>query len=344
VINTIDDSTLDLVARIEAAASVQELAAVAARIDNLVAQWYHDGTPIARIADAVSGLNTHLFSRLWSLLAPVELVDNSCLIVMGSEGRREQILKTDQDNALLLRDGVEAAGAGEVAGRFSRALSELGYPPCPGDIMLSNPLWRQPLAAFRDTLRDWLYDADLEGLLRLAIFLDAAPVAGDAELLRDARAYLDHIFADNDALLARFAAPADQFDEDGSWWSRFTTRRDDRVLDLKKLGTFPIVHGVRALALQHRVPAVGTAQRLDALVEREALDATLARELITALHALMTLKLDHQLRQREQGRLADNLLRPAALESAQREQLKNALTTVRRFRAFLRQHFKLEAL
>ena len=210
--------------------------------------------------------------------------------------------------------------------------------------MLSNPLWRQPLAAFRDALRDWLYGADPEGPLRLAIFLDAAPVAGDAGLLREARAYLDRIFANNDALLARFAAPADQFDEDGSWWSRFTTRRDERALDLKKLGTFPIVHGVRTLALQHRVPALGTAQRLDALVERGALDAALARELVAALHTLMALKLDHQLRQREQGRPADNLLRPAALPSAQREQLKNALTAVRRFRAFLRRHFKLDAL
>ena len=342
--NTTDDSTHDLVARIERGASVPELAAAAARIDDLVALWYRNGTPINRIAGEVSRLNTHLFSRLWELLAPVELVDNSCLIVMGSEGRREQILKTDQDNALLLRDGVDPAGAGEVAGRFSQALSELGYPPCPGDIMLSNPVWRQPLAAFRDTLRDWLYSADPEGPSRLAIFLDAAPVAGDAELLREARAYLDRIFADNDALLARFAAPADQFDEDGSWWSRFTTRRDERALDLKKLGTFPIVHGVRTLALQHRVAAVGTAQRLDALVERGLLDKALARELVTALHTLMALKLDHQLRQRQQGRPADNLLRPAALESVQREQLKNALTTARGFRAFLRRHFKLDAL
>lgn len=342
--NTADDSLLDFVARIERAASVAELAAAAARIDGLVAQWYRGGAPIDRIAGEVSDLNTHLFSRLWALLAPVQLVDNSCLIVMGSEGRREQILKTDQDNALLLRDGVDPASTAEVASRFSEALRALGYPPCPGDIMLSNPLWRQPLAAFRETLRDWLYGADPEGLLRLAIFLDAAPVVGDAELLRAARAYLDRIFVDNDALLARFAAPADQFDEDGSWWTRLTTCRDDRTFDLKKLGTFPIVHGVRALALQHHVPALGTAQRLDTLVGRGLLDATLARELVAALHTLMALKLDHQLRQRQQGRPADNLLRPATLEFMQREQLKNALTTARRFRTFLRRHFRLDAL
>ena len=57
-------------------------------------------------------LNAQVFARLWCFVAPAELVANSCLLVMGSEGRGEQILKTDQDNALLLRDGFECAGAG----------------------------------------------------------------------------------------------------------------------------------------------------------------------------------------------------------------------------------------
>jgi CBS domain-containing protein len=340
--NSAVDPARDLGAQIGQADSVPELKAAAAGIDTLVAQLLLDGAPIDCIAGEVSRLNTRLFSRLWSLLAPAGLIDNSCLIVMGSEGRGEQVLKTDQDNGLLLRDGVNHVGTGEVADRFSQALGELGYPPCPGGIMLSNPLWRQPLAAFRESLRDWIYGAEPEGLLRLAIFLDAAPVAGDAELLREARAYLGRIIADDNALLARFAAPADQFDEGDNWWARLTTRRERRSFDLKKLGTFPIVHGVRALSLQHRVQALGTVQRLDALVERGALDAAMARELTDALHSLMMLKLDHQLRQRKQGLQADNLLRPSEMASEQRGQVENALAAVRRFRAFLRHHFRLE--
>jgi CBS domain-containing protein len=96
--------------------------------------------------------------------------------------------------------------------------------------------------------------------------------------------------------------------------------------------------------LQHRVQALGTVQRLDALVERGALDAAMARELTDALHSLMTLKLDHQLRQRKQGLQADNLLRPSEMASEQRGQLENALAAVRRFRAFLRHHFRLESV
>ena len=115
-----------------------------------------------------------LLARLWELLAPPELRANSCLIVMGSEGRGEQIIKTDQDNALLLRDGF---AFGRARGRdrgFTAALIEFGYPPCPGGIMLSRPLWRQPLGGFRETLRDWIHGGDPEGPMNLAIFLDAA--------------------------------------------------------------------------------------------------------------------------------------------------------------------------
>ena len=336
----------DLLAlQIGQADSVAALQAAAARIDALVAQLHASRVAIDRIADLVSELNTGLFSRLWSLLAPPQLIDHSCLIVMGSEGRREQILKTDQDNALLLRDGFELAGLDGVAARFTAALDELGYPRCPGQIMLSNPLWRQPLANFREAMRDWIYGAEPEGPMRLAIFFDAAPVAGDAALLAEARRYLDTILNDNDAFLARFASAADQFSEPASWWSRLTgSREDEPRLDLKKLGTFPIVHGVRALALQYRVRAVGTVQRLRMLVEQQRIDETMARDLIGALHFLMALKLTHQLRQRERGERASNLVRASELDTREREPFEDALAIIRRFRAFLRRHFRLDAL
>jgi CBS domain-containing protein len=170
------------------------------------------GIRIERITRLVSELNRASFARLWALLAPPKLVANSCLLVMGSEGRGEQILKTDQDNALLLRDGFDARAWPSLAARFNAALAEFGYPPCPGDIMLTNPLWRQPLAAFRETLRDWIYGSPTpNGPMHLAIFFDAAAVAGDASAAAGgARPPRPHA-AGNDQYLARFAAAADQF-------------------------------------------------------------------------------------------------------------------------------------
>ena len=179
-----------------------------------------DGVRIEVIAGLVGGLNRRIFQRLWTLLAPEELRANSCLVVMGSEGRGEQIVKTDQDNALILRDGFAFDGLEAVTNAFTAALIEFGYPPCPGGIMLSRPLWCQPLEGFRAALRDWTHGSDPDGPMNLAIFLDAAAVAGDARLLDEAQAYLRRLLAGSDAFYARFAAAIEQFGGEGGWWRR----------------------------------------------------------------------------------------------------------------------------
>ena len=267
---------------------------------------------------------------------------------MGSEGRGEQILKTDQDNALLLRDGFSHPGLDELAQRFSAALAQLGYPPCPGQIMITNPLWRQPLAAFCQTMRGWVYGPSVEGPMHLAIFLDAACVAGDARLLQQARAALQPMLPGQDIYLARFAAAADQFHEPGNWFTRLTNtithKLDELPLDLKKLGVFPIVHGVRALALQHGVCELGTAARVAQLQRLGVLSTAQAQDLVPALHQLMQIRLTHQLRQRAHGESASNLVQPSALDPQEREPLQRALAVVKNFRLFLRLHFNLDAL
>ena len=330
--------------QIEDATTVAELGLAAERIDEMVKLMHGSGIRIERVTRLVSELNTRLFARLWAVLAPAEVVANSCLLVMGSEGRGEQILKTDQDNALLLRDGFEYPGLEALAADFNAALARLGYPRCPGDIMLTNPAWRQPLAEFRVTMRDWIYGAQPDGPMHLAIFFDAAAVAGDASLLQEARAHLDRILSGQDQYQARFAAAADQFQEPGNWFKRLTTNRNEQPLDLKKLGTFPIVHGVRALALQYGVREQGTAARLMRLVALDRLEPVLARDLIDALHLLMGIRLTHQLRQRAQGQAASNEVRPSELSTLEREPLHDALAIVKRFRSYLRVHFKFDAL
>ena len=334
--------------QIDEAAGIDELAAAAARVDELVRLLHGSGIHIERITRLVSELNQRLLARTWALLAPPELQANSALLVMGSEGRGEQILKTDQDNALLLRDGFACEGLAGVTAAFSGALARFGYPPCPGGIMLTNPLWCQPLAGFRETLRGWVYGHDADAPMHLAIFMDAQCVAGDATLLAQARAHLDAILAGHDAFHARFAAAADQFTEPGNWLTRLTQRvghtRDEQPLDLKKLGTFPIVHGVRALALQLGVHEAGTDARIATLAAGGHLDPVLARDLVDALHLLMGIRLTHQLRQRDAGVAAGNELRPSELSTLEREPLHDALGIVRRFRAWLRQRYRLDAL
>ena len=337
--------------QIQQADSVAALKPAALQMDGLVALLHSGGIRIEIICSLVRELNHQLFARLWAMFAPAELVAHSCLIVMGSEGRGEQVLKTDQDNALLLRDGfassaAERAAIQRVTERFTAALIDFGYPRCPGNIMLSNPLWCQPLAEFKQSLRGWLFGAEPDGPMNLAIFLDAAAVAGDAALLQQARLFVDEFLVDNDAFFAHFASAADQFNEPSGWWPRWADlrERDEQPFDLKKLGTFPVVHGVRTLALQHHVHELGTGARLQVLADRQLLPAPLARDLAEALHFLMAARLDHQLRQRNAGQPVDNLVRLSALGTLERDLLKDTLAIIKRFRQHLRLIYRLDAL
>jgi CBS domain-containing protein len=328
------------------AGDVADLRAPARQVDELVARLHDAGTAVERIAALTCELNRALMRRLWALVAPAELAAASCLVVMGSEGRGEQILKTDQDNALLLRDGFTSETLEPACAEFSAGLSEAGFPPCPGGIMVTNPLWRQPLAEFKACLRDWMLGADPHGPMNLAIFLDGAAVAGDAALLAEARRFALDTLALNDAFLARFAAAADQFTASPGWWTRLTgTRRTDAAsIDLKKVGTFPIVHGVRALALQHRIAQLSTAQRIAELARCNVLDPQLAQELTQTLHFLMALRLGHQLGQRRRGVAVDNLIAAFELGALPPGAWPGCLATVKRFRQFVRRHFRLDTL
>jgi CBS domain-containing protein len=182
--------------------------------------------------------------------------------------------------------------------------------------------------------------------MNLAIFLDAAAVAGDAALLAQAREHVDRLQSGSDAFLARFAGVVQSFGQAGSWWSRLPglRGRDAAEVDMKKLGIFPIVHGVRTLALQYRIPALGTAARLQALAAARRIDEPLARDLTDALHFLIGLKLANNLRQMDDGRVPDNRIRLSELGTLDRQRLKDSLAIVRRFKQWLGRHYRLDAL
>ena len=332
--------------QIERAPDLDALAQAAAQITQLIVALHHGGTRIALMAQLVQQLNARLFERAWGMVAPAELVAHSCLFVMGSEGRGEQLLKTDQDNGLLLADGyAPPADLQAICQRFSEVLERFGYPECPGRIMLSNPQWRGTVSEFTRRVRQWLMLPEADSLMNLAIFLDAHTVAGDSGLLAQVQHGLMEVATDSDALVARFAIAVEQFDGAASWWNRLLTRSDDvRHISLKKAGIFPIVHGVRSLALARRVTATGTAERIAALQADSTLDAGLGEELVQSLHFLMGLRLQAGLAEMDQGHPVTGRVDPQRLGSLERSLLKDALAVVKRFKAFLRLRLRLDAL
>ncbi|MCY7314572.1 MAG: DUF294 nucleotidyltransferase-like domain-containing protein, partial [Rubrivivax sp.] len=332
--------------QIAQATDLQALQAAAARITRFVSVLYRGGTKVGQIGRLVQALNAKLFERTWQLVAPADLLVDSCLFVMGSEGRGEQLLKTDQDNGLILRDGTLVADAqvAEACERFTQALRSFGYPDCPGGIMISNPAWHHSAREFSATVRRWLLRPEPQGLMALSIFIDAHAVAGEAALLAGVRAEVDQLVAADDALLGRFAAAIDSFpDASAGWWNRLLLIAEKDTLDLKKAGIFPIVHGVRSLALRDHIPATSTIARLDALVAAGRLPAEMATDLADSLHFLMALKLKAGLAEVDTDRPVTGGVPTAKLSSLERDLLKDSFAVVKRFKTLVRHQFHLEA-
>ena len=330
------------------AQDVPALKVAAGQINRLIALLYRSGTNVNMIARLVQEINAKLFERAWQLIAPPDLLDNSCLFVMGSEGRGEQLLKTDQDNGLVLRDGYEpSVDVAAVCQQFSAALADFGYPPCPGNIMVSNPQWCRSVTDFSQTVRLWCMTASTEDLMLLAIFLDAHAICGDRNLLEQVRAAVFEMTADNDAMLARFASAVNAFGSSSVWWSRLPFLGDHQAkeaLNIKKAGTFPLVHGIRSLALAHGINATSTVERVKALVAAGKLPEKLADDLIDSLHFFMGLKLKIGLQQLETGHVASDEIQLDKLSSLDRDLLKDTLGVVKQFKALLNQRFHLEAV
>ncbi len=333
--------------QILAAQDVETLKASAAQITRLISLLHRNGTKVNMIARLVQELNLRLFERAWQLIAPKDLVANSCLFVMGSEGRGEQLLKTDQDNGLVLRDGyvcsVDVAG---VCQEFSQALADFGYPVCPGNIMVSNPHWRQCVSDFSQMVSMWSVTASPDSLMELAIFLDAHAVCGDSSLLEQVRVSVFALTADNDAMLARFAAAINFFGSSNGWWNRLLSRgeKDGDQLDLKKVGTFPLVHGIRSLALANHLKVVSTTERIEALLATGKLPEKLAADLVDSLHFFMGLKLKVGLQDLDLQQQISGGIRMEKLSSLDRDLLNDTLDVVKQFKVLLNQRFRLETL
>jgi len=331
--------------QVDTANDMEALAQAASQITRMVTALYRSGTRVSLIARLVQDLNARLFERAWQLIAPPDLVANSCLFVMGSEGRGEQLLKTDQDNGLILRDGYTPPENLEaICQQFSQALGRFGYPECPGHIMVSNPMWRKSAYDFGQMVQKWLLMPDADSLMNLAIFLDAHPVCGDAHLLEHAQQVLTRLATDNDAMLARFAASIDAFGNSQGWWNRLLGLDDQKGLHLKKEGIFPLVHGVRSLALAEHLQDTSTTARIEALVAKAVITPALGADLTQSLHFLMGLKLKAGLAELETQREVSGSVDVSKLSTLERDLLKDALGVVKHFKVLMRSRFKLDAL
>lgn len=330
--------------QINRAKSIEELKKASDDLIYLIKSLQQKGVKVRHISKLVSDLNIKTYKKLFELMATNELLSNSSLMVLGSEGRREQTLRTDQDNALILRDGITIDNIEQITNQFSQALISFGYPPCEGNVMVSNPYWAKSLSEYKKEIANYIHTPNGNNILNLAIIFDASYVSGDEELFRELKESIFEAISDDVGFYAHFAKAILSFPTPLSLFSGFITNKHEHKdeLDIKKGAIFPIVHGIRSLALEKRVKHTNTIERIKELTNYKIFTKEYATELIEAYNFLLTLRLQRQLDKIQKNQTPDNFINPSLLSKFERDLLRDTLKLVDSFKKLISHHFRLQ--
>ncbi len=315
--------------------SVEELALASNRQRQLVESLVRNGIHTRFIMELISAVNEQIIEKAFELVIPPAVHDHCCLLVLGSEGRREQVLKTDQDNALIIKDDVEWSEREQVMQSFTHTLQLLGYPLCPGKVMVNNPKWVNTQTEWINTLDNWIAKAQSQQIMDLAIFSDAQAVAGNRSLLTPVAEHLRESMKGRMLILSDFTRPALQFSVPLTLFGNVKNDKDG--LDIKRGGIFPIVHGIRTLSLEYAIKENNTFARIEALRNQRILEPETADNLNEALKLFFKLRLNQQLNQQD----VLNNIDIKRLDRTERDLLRHSLHVVKKFKQFLGFHYQV---
>ncbi|MCB1348975.1 MAG: DUF294 nucleotidyltransferase-like domain-containing protein [Paracoccaceae bacterium] len=331
-------SSAELVAEISAAGTAEEIAAVTARIPQLLVQLVAGGNRHEIVTRLITDIADTATRRLLALAeqalgpAPVPYLWLAC----GSQGRQEQTGVSDQDNCLFLDDQVtEADRTGYFAAlaKFvSDGLDTCGYVYCPGEMMATNPRWCQPVSVWKGYFDGWIRKPDPEAQMLASVMFDLRPIGGDQSLFADLQQQTLETASKNSIFVAHMVANSlKHMPPLGLLRGLATIRSGEHknALDMKHNGVVPVVDLGRVYALQGRLGAVNTRARLEAAEQAGVLSSAGAADLIDAYDLIAETRLQHQAELVKQGSAPDNFLAPADLSEFERSHLRDAFVVVK---------------
>ena len=329
------------------AETLEELKEASLSFIKIIKSLNAKGVKIEFISKLINQLNKKLLDKLYRLMAPEELLDKSCLIVMGSEGRAEQILRTDQDNALIISDDctISDEKLKEFTHNFTETLVDFGFPRCDGNIMVSNPYWCRKQSDFKDLIYKWVNEPSGDHFMNIAIFYDALCVSGDIIMIKELKTYLFKISSNSQSFYSNFAKIINSFDVPLGFFDGFVFNSKDEKhkdeIDIKRGGIFILVQGIRALSLQNKIYNTNTIKRINALADLGLFEKETAKELIMAFNFLTSLKLKSNLEKLDLNEKIDNYINPNKFSTMEKDLLKDSFKVVNKLKKHLEFHFKL---
>ncbi len=351
---------------IEQAETIADLKLCASEVLALARRLMAQGVAATSLARLVSHLNDSMTRRVIAIVEQQMAGELGSLpawswLALGSEGREEQTVATDQDNAIIFEgDGPTYRERFKtLAAAVNKGLAEIGFPLCKGGVMAMNDKWCRSVDEWQELLGDWFRSPQPEALLDANIFFDFRGLYGEIRLAEELRAWLSGQIEEH-RLFLRSLAQDSMRDQVGKLSrnsvaisiARALRKRGylmewlaPSTLEMKRSGTAPVVYFARVLALAKGVSATSTDERLRVLVEKQAMSESESQQMRDAFNVLQRYRLKAQLAyatraaQQDQGELSPNILNLDELSSHEIERLSEALSTLSGLRARLEMDF-----
>ncbi len=262
-----------------------------------------------------------------------------CWVALGSQGRLEQGLQSDQDNALILDDSVQPEHLSyfaDLARHVVGGLEACGYPLCPGDMMASNPQWRQPLQTWGHYFGGWMNEPEPDALLYAQTFFDMRPVHGDNSLFTRLQNSVVSRAPESTRFLTHLAKQCQAWQTPIGFFRDFvleTEGEHKNTLDLKAGGIVAVIQMARLFALSNGLTQVNTRARIQAAASAQALSQENANNLADAFELINYVRLRHQIRQLKSGQTPDSRLAPSDLTAFEKRHLRDAFGIIRKMQS-----------
>ena len=344
-------SAVYMVGQIHQYERIEDMARVVGQIPELLVTLVESGGTAHKIGRIITSICDALTHRLIALAEqkfgkpPVPYVWAAC----GSQGRQEQTGVSDQDNCIILDDSYDEAAHGayftDLAKFISDGLDECGYFYCPGDMMATNPEWRQPVKRWHSYFGDWIDHPGPKAQMLASVMFDLRPIHGKTSLFTDLQKATLERARKNSIFVAHLLSNALTHTPPLGFFGMFSLEGGEHrgTMNLKQNGVVPVVDIARVYALEAAITEVNTHRRLEEGRSASVMSQSGAADLLAAFEFIAMTRLRHQARQIRAGKKPDNYMAPNEISHLERDQLKKAFQVVKTIQAALSNAHQISA-
>lgn len=350
IVTTQANNPVALLKKVNRATHIEQLVSVRTQLNKFIKRYLETKLPLPHLFSVVQEIQSKITHQC-ICMAQKELdfypQISFCWINLGSQGRGEQLLMTDQDNALIFED-VSSENLSDIrssflqlSNRVTETLHQIGFEFCPAEMMASNPKWCLSIGEWKQQFLNWIDQPTEEKIMLCSIFFDFNAVSGNKDLAKHLADYLAKKLHGKQQFFAYLGADALKNPPPLSFFKRFLVETDGQHkedFDIKSRALMPLIDAARILCLSETILGVNnTVDRLKLLAEKEPQNKTIYEDAIRSFYVLSEMRTLEGLQQNNSGRFVDL----EQLSKRERMQLKRSFQPISDLQTFINNRFKL---